>query len=179
MQTNIPHLALIKKEIETDVQEFSAIVTEVKKIIIETKEQFVFATRFTSELKKRYNEIEDKRRAFTKPLNTVKKDIDNFFKDALTPLKQAEQILKEKLIKYNSLQQKEEPLKTKEYTEKEIWDGEVEDVLKIISYALENKMAELFIINTNALLQITRIKGEDPNIPGWKCFKRKVACIKS
>lgn len=66
-------------------------------------------TDILSFVKKAYRNLETKRKVFTQPILDAKKNIDDEFKAMTIPLKEAEQVIKEKLLSYHQeLRQKAE-----------------------------------------------------------------------
>lgn len=170
-------------------KEGSTTLDMIKRAAINTTEKYQWAAKAVAEIKEARNKAETMRKSAVDPLGGVIKLINGWFKPGIEALDEAEAVLKKKMVdfseaseekrdkliraagKSSSRSEREELLeKADEHVTPEIegitkrvtWTGEVENAKKI--------PREYLIPDVKALLALTRAKGGDPEIPGWKAY---------
>lgn len=79
----------------------------VQEATIKNNAEMEFAVSALAEVKTAHKEVDAKRKEFVQPLNAVVKNINAFFKPALTSLKKSETVLKGKVLTFKREQQAE------------------------------------------------------------------------
>lgn len=82
-----------------------AAIARLESFEISTDEYQAFAAQLLHEVKAEWSDVEDKRKAITKPLTEAHKATQAVFKPVLTALETAEKILKDKIAGYMQLKQ--------------------------------------------------------------------------
>lgn len=172
--------------------------------LIESLEDYRAAPRYIAELKEKREELENKRREWTDPLNAVIKSITAAFKPATEFYDQAEALLKDRLAAfYHNQNDRRNKLLSSVASEKDAakrdiimdeaawaevpklkgvslrvsWTGRVLDEATLKQDLIEHARWELLTPNVKALEALTKAQKGDPFIPGWMAFQKTVVAI--
>ncbi len=170
----------------------------VSKLVLQKQADLVFAVRAAAEIKTEFAEVDEKRKEFVDPLkeivkttDKVIKKIDAFFKPALEGLATCEKLIKKKISAYadDQQQQRDDLLREVESAQtaaersdliakaelhivekvsglqfRSGWEGEVVDASLL--------PREYLVPDLKTLKALTKAKGGNPNIPGWKAWPK-------
>lgn len=195
----------------TDVRKSAAPVTTdaenalglIEQLSIASPEDLDTAVTWTAEVKKKFTEIDEKRKSWVDPLRAVIDDINATFKPALDALKTAEKTIKNSISGYvNESSEKRDallaeagsksngsqtallekadeliPPKIKGLSIREKWTGEIFDMDTLLDWIIENDRYDLLVPNVKALESVTKTAGRDPGIPGWRAYRSNVVAI--
>ena len=188
-QSKMPKVDLVKAselalEYKTDAEKVEGFI---KEMAVGNASQYEAAASMCADVITQAKEIDGKRREFVDPLNEVVKNLNAFFKPALEHLDKCESLIKKKLVSFvNSEVEKRDQLllqagqqdesaiaeelieKAEEHVPPKVagvsmrttWVGEVVDPDEI--------PREYMIPDLKTLKALTKAKGGDPGIPGWK-----------
>lgn len=190
------NLTTVEKTADKEADGAAKTLDMIKRTTIKTKIEFETAAQWLAEIKQTRERAETQRTSVVGPLNLVVKTINGWFNPGIKALDEAERLLKQKMVAYaGKADEKRGGLialagKAKTHAEREellekaekhapvevegvatriSWTGEVIDADKI--------PREYLIPDTKALLALTRAKGGDPRIPGWRAFSETTLAV--
>jgi hypothetical protein len=193
-------LKKLSRELNDDAEATKGLVEDLK---IENDEDLLMAVQWTAELKKRAKEIEAKKKEVTRPIGEGLDKITKFFKAPLDTLEKTEKIAKKLIEKHISVRisNRDDILKSIEFLSeedrpeaiekasklippkipglsiRETWTGKVSDPDKLLEWIIEHKKYEYLQINIKALEQCTKSLKENPEIPGWRAYIKRIVVI--
>lgn len=182
--------------LETDAAQTSTYLATYE---IVTDEDFKAAAEMCAEVITQAKTIDTQRRTFVDPLNKVVKSLNAFFKKPLVHLDACEALLKKKLAAFANQQAKERDKLLKE-AGAQAQEGDMDQAEALIEKAesrtppevagvsmrttWEGKVTDEKLIpreyltpDLKALKAITKAKGRDPEIPGWKATPKSSPAI--
>jgi hypothetical protein len=197
-EAQVPKRAEIDSFIEPIQRDAEASVVFIEALVVKTDAEREFASNALSEVASRHDAYDKKRKAWVQPLKAVASDIDATFRPALQALKHCEQMLKEKIGMYDVAQAQARAALlvqaaaagasgNREAAEaayvvadqfsaasagagsKIEWTGEVVDATQI--------PREYLCPDVKKLEALTKARGEDPCIPGWRAYQ--VAAVRT
>lgn len=174
--------------------EASEALAFVDTVTIDSAESFEAAVLMTAEIKAQRAKIDGARQSFVKPLNDVVKAINDFFRPAITAYDRAEALLKQRALAYQAEADRQREALLRE-AEERMQDGDVsaaETTIAVAATAVVPKVAgastridwtgevvdadaiprEYMIPDVAKLEAVTKALKKDPNIPGWRAFKK-------
>jgi hypothetical protein len=190
---NVPKTADVMAFVTEEKSGIDQSLDLIRRMELRKHADLEFASNALQEVAKRHDALDGKRKSWVDPLNAVVKDINATLKPLIDALKEAEGILKDKIGRYAvTLEQARtklladagdmakanpsqaesmiaqaaalEPPKVKGVTVSTEWAGEVVDE-KLIP-------REYLVPNVEMLNAMTKAKGSDPGIPGWKAYPK-------
>lgn len=194
----LPKMGDVALQASTNAEEAEDALALVKSVSLQTNEDMEQAAAIVGELKTKRKEVDTQLKRFTKPLKGVIKDIEAFFRPAIKALDECEAMLKGKIAAFTEQQASKrdelidaagQALRSGEAAPaallaeadfymvpklpgvsiRELWDGEVVDASQI--------PREFMIPDIKALRALTRARKCDPQIPGWRAFRRSSVAI--
>lgn len=91
----------VEKEVEIANRESTKVAEKVYSLKIRKDEDLTEATNAVAEIKKLHKNIDTRRKSITQPLRLAIKNTDELFKDPLSRLKDAEDIIKKEILRYH------------------------------------------------------------------------------
>jgi len=169
---------------------------------VETKDDYIKAGDIVKLLKNKIKDVEKKRKVWTKPLDEAKKAIMNDVNDIINPMKEAEKLIKDKMILFSEYEEariaQEQKKIEAEAVEKMKETGETEMVVPVLEQEKTNRgqmgtstMKEVWAFELEDIKLVpveylvldevkvrAKIKEKVFNIPGLKIFKKKSLSIR-
>ena len=140
------------------------------KIQLSTKDDIIFAENLIRELHEKNKELEKLKRTITSPLETAKRATNKLFKPAQDMVRDTINILKEKIILFETLQIVEAEEK-QEYPEQTVTLPRVQKLCWSVED--ENKIPDKYmkyIVDHDKIEKAVKQNGEETNIPGIKVY---------
>lgn len=188
-KSKMPKVDLVKAselalEYKTDAEKAAEFI---KEMVVASGQQYEAAASMCADVITQAKEIDGKRREFVDPLNEVVKNLNAFFKPPLDHLDKCETLLKKKLVSFvNGEAEKRDQLLLQagrqddsDLSEELIEQAEAHEIPKVAGVSMRTTWVgeivdpdeiprEYMIPDLKTLKALTKAKGGDPGIPGWK-----------
>ncbi|KKM61110.1 hypothetical protein LCGC14_1534950 [marine sediment metagenome] len=204
----MPKMATVTKIASAKAEEASTALQFIEDYEMKEQTDLEWATEAAKSVKDDLDAVNTERRKFVDPLKQVIKDLEAAFKPAIQSLKKCEMTLKTKMTDYimqaaverdrllaeagdqyeggddsaGEVLVEEAETKVVEkvsgMSTRESWVGEVTDAQQIINWAIGNNRPDLLAPDIKILKALTKAKGGDLKIPGWRAFSKTVVAIR-
>jgi hypothetical protein len=196
-------LAIVRAELAPETTQATAMLQAFQSLEVQTPDDLAFAGEMLTSVKARFNALEERRTAITKPMNAALREVNALFKPVQEPLEKAEGILKGKIGQYHLAQREAneramfaasaaavagdgagaatalatmaEAPKTTGVGVREVWDWEVSDLDAVPREYLAIDPVKVKVARG---MYMTADMAAVPPIPGIRFFRRAIVAVR-